>query len=68
MYSNLVRLLLFNWFTFIQELQPSVHDSRTTVLLICWSDIGLLVVVDVVVVISSNIVVDVVIIAGVEQG
>lgn len=45
MYSNFVWLFfLFNWFTFIQALHPSEHD-RSTVLLINWSNIGLLVVV-----------------------
>lgn len=64
MYSNLVKLLLFSWFTFIQALQPSAH-SFLVVVLMFWSDIGLLVVV---VVISGIVEVGVVIGVGVEQG
>jgi len=53
MYSSFVRPLLFNLLTFIQALHPSEHVCLLVVL-IFWSDIGLLVVVVVVVVVKQG--------------
>jgi hypothetical protein len=69
-YSYFFSPLLFSRFTFIQALQPSEHD-RSTVLLLFWSNIGILVVVEVEVgfsVVEVVVIVVVVVVVVVVQG